>query len=68
MTTEEIVIPVRAEGLDEAIEKAKKLAALEKELQALQKGLRFQLLSGRVLLVIMSINLILQIAMLLLRL
>lgn len=64
----EIVIPVRAEGLDEAIEKAKKLAALEKEIQALQKGLKFQLLSGRILLVIMSVNLILQVVILILRL
>lgn len=64
----EIIIPVRTEGLDEAIEKAKKLAALEKEIQKLQKGLKFQLLSGRILIVIMSINLIIQIAVLLLRL
>ena len=46
----------------------KKTAALEKEIQKLQKELKFQLLSGRILLVIMSINLILQIAILLLRL
>lgn len=65
---EEIVIPVRAEGLDEAIEKAKKLAALEKEIQELQKGLKFQLLSGRILLVIMSVNFILQVVILILRL
>ncbi len=45
-----------------------KIEALEKEIQELQKGLKFQLLSGRILLVIMSINLILQIAVLLLRL
>ncbi len=68
MKAEEIVIPVRAEGLDEAIEKAKKLAALEKEIQELQKGLKFQLLSGRILLVIMSVNLILQVVILILRL
>lgn len=68
MKTEEIIVPVRAEGLDEAIEKAKKLAALEKEIQELQKGLRFQLLSGRILFVIMSVNLVLQIMILILRL
>ena len=68
MKAEEIIIPVKAEGLDEAIEKAKKLAALEKEIQELQKGLRFQLLSGRILFVIMSVNLVLQIMILILRL
>ncbi len=35
MKTEEIIVPVRAEGLDEAIEKAKKLSELLIEAKSL---------------------------------